>query len=89
MLQKYYDNVRIYKNSKIRVYFSYIYHNIIFDITIRCTHYMIYAKMVLLSLSLSLPLRDIKTHVFYTHSQRLLTALSNASSKSNGLPFLN
>ena len=39
--------------------------------------------------SLSLPLRDIKTHVFYTHSQRLLTALSNASSKSNGLPFLN
>ena len=41
------------------------------------------------SLSLSLPLRDIKTHVFYTHSQRLLTALSNASSKSNGLPFLN
>ena len=41
------------------------------------------------TLSLSLPFRDIKTHVFYTHSQRLLTALSNASSKSNGLPFLN
>ncbi len=46
-------------------------------------------KWFFFTLSLSLPLRDIKTHVFYTHSQRLLTALSNASSKSNGLPFLN